>query len=565
MSQLSSNDTDTTRPTQSRRRFLIEVGAATAALAGCASNGDEDDDPAEDETESFDPASDLSYGAWLTTAEDGMMFAHADLEAARMNNESDAEAGGLPEDPLLAYPLVMTQTTVGIGQISLSFAGLTPAISPDTSSDSTVREVTVVNQTIVAEGTFATDKLERRLTEPADATYGIVYEQTTTTGGYDQYEPTEVPDAVNDPPAVALGEETVLVSPGVEQLQRMAAAGTGEQSRIYETDETVAQLLEQAGSGDLVFGKLGSLSDGGFDPRERFESDPQFDPQSGEDVVASITFEDNNAVESRFALAADEFGENRRETFETAFGTAAVGDSVSVDVSDSMVIASGTYDAETWLTNPGGSGDDGLSQAAAAELLPPEALGYQYEPVPGQQFDEFWVTVAEETDAAGLRLEAASGGSTEFRPQDRPVGPDDSVAVQVDPDGDSVTVSVINDEGAVGELTAQSVPTDDLSEMAANQAVPDDALSFSYEAPGSSEFGSLTVEVVTDTDAQTLVAQPQEAPGLFTDRVGSLTGGETVDAGTTLETAVDPGGDEVIVYASVDGATGEVARWQGPE
>jgi len=72
------------------------------------------------------------------------------------------------------------------------------------------------------------------------------------------------------------------------------------------------------------------------------------------------------------------------------------------------------------------------------------------------------------------------------------------------------------------------------------------------------------IEVVTETDADTLVAQPQEALRAFTAPVGSLTSDEPVGAGTTLETAVEPEGDEVIVYATVDGATGEVARWQGP-
>jgi hypothetical protein len=109
------------------------------------------------------------------------------------------------------------------------------------------------------------------------------------------------------------------------------------------------------------------------------------------------------------------------------------------------------------------------------------------------------------------------------------------------------------------------VPTDELSETTASQAVPDEALSFSYQSPDTGNLGSLTVEVVADTEAKTMVAQPQEAPSLFTDRVGSLTSDEPIEAGTTLETSVEPDGDVVIVYATVDGATGEVARWQGPE
>jgi len=585
MSPLSAHDDSDRQTSQSRRRFLFGAGAATAALAGCASSDDTDnDDPADDPadnstddqadnpaddsgTDSFDPASDLSYGKWLTTATDGMLFAYADLEAAPTSGASDGSLDQSLADPLVTYPLVMSQTVVGLGQLQLSLAGLSRAISPETESASTVNEIIVVNQTIVAEGTFATNKLDELLTEPTDETWGIEYEQTGTIKGYDQYEPAVVPDSFGgEPPAIAAADETVVVSAGVEQLERMVAAGDGDQSRIYETNETAAQLLEQAGTGDLVVGEIGSMPENTFSRGEMLETDPQFKPRSGEDVVAAVDFADGgDTVDSQFALAAEDLDESRRETVETAFGTAAVDDSVSVDLSDGRITASGTYSVESLgLTSGDNSGDEELSQSAAAELVSPDALAFQYEPAPDQQFGELWVTVTEETDAAALRLETDSGNSTELRPQDGSLSADDSLAVPVDPDGDSVTVSVINDEGAVGRLTTQSVPTDELSEEAASQAVPEDALSFTYDSPDGGDFGSLTIEVVADTDAETLVAQPQEAPGVFADRAGSLGSDEPVAAGTTLETAVEPDGDEVIIFGTVGDATGEVARWQGP-
>ena len=565
MSPLSTHDDSNRQTTQTRRRFVFGIGAATAAVAGCASN---DDSPADDsEAESFDPASDLSYGKWLTTANDGMLFAYADLEAVPSNNASDTSVEEPPEDPLVTYPLVMTQTTIGLSQVALSIAGLTQAIAPGAASDSTVSEITVINRTIVAEGTFATEELDELLTEPTDETYGIVYEQTDTIRGYDQYDPAEVPDSLSDdPPVIAVADETVVVSASPDQLERMLAAADGDRSRIYESREAVSQLLEQAGTGDLVSGKVGTISDDTFDPREAFETDPQFEPRSSEDVVAALEFtEDGDTVESQFALAADDLSENRRETVETAFGKAAVAGSVSVDVNDERITASATYNAENLgLASSDSSGEQELSQAEAAELVSPESLALQYEPPRDQQFGELWVRVTEDTDAAAIRVEADSGGYTELQPQERAISADDNVAVQVDPDGDSVTVFAVNDDGATGELTTQSVPTDELSESAASQAIPDGSLSFSYEPPSAGDFGSLTVEVTADIDAETLVSQPQEAPGTFTDRVGSLTSDKPIGAGTTLETAVEPDGDAVIVYATIDGATGEVARWQGP-
>jgi hypothetical protein len=557
---------------------MLGIGAATAAVAGCSSDDDSTNDDQDDnnsdnqgdepDSEPFDPASALPYGKWLTTAEDGLLFAYADLEALPTTNTSDSSLGESPEDPLFVYPLVMNQTAIGLGQIQLSLAGLTRAITPERESESTVNEITVLNQTVVAEGTFATDKLDQMLTEATDETWGIAYEQTGTVHGYDQYEAAEVPDSFSDdPPVIAVADDTVAVSVGPDQLERTVAAGNGDQSRIYESDETVRRLLEQAGTGDLVVGELGTLPEEVLNRGESFDTDPQFEPRSGEDVVAALEFEEGgDTVESKFALAADDLGENRRETVESALGTAAVDGSVSVDVSDGRLTASGTYDTESLgLTGDGGSGDEELSQERAAELVSPESLAFQYEPPRDQQFGEFWVRVTEDTDAAALRMEADSGGYNEFQPQERSVRAGDSVAVQVDPDGDSVTVFAVNEEGATGELTTLTVPTDELSETTASQAVPDEALSFSYQSPDTGNLGSLTVEVVADTDAKTLVAQPQEAPSLFTARVGSLTSDEPIEAGTTLETSVEPDGDVVIVYATVDGATGEVARWQGPE
>jgi|GEM_PF-1802114 len=582
-----NNDDSATKTSQSRRRFLLGMGALTAALAGCSGEGVQtandtpaddtpaddtptDDTPADDtptddsSVDTFDPADDLPYGQWLTTDQSGLFFAYANLD--NFSEDTVADSGDSSDlsvdDPLALYPLVIGGAAVGVGQLSLSFAGLTDAVSPTAASDSTVNEVTVTNETIIAEGSFATDQLDERLVDPTDETFGIVYEQTGTDRGYDRYEPVEVPDSVSDPPAVAVADETVIVGPDASRLDHTIAAGDGNRSRVFETDETATELLEQAGAGDLVVGQFGSATAerlfGDFQPN----TDPQFRPRSGENVVAAVDFDaSGETFESQFALAAGDISEDRRETIETSFGTAAVDGSRSVEVSDNRITATGTYDAEQLTEDPAGQE---LSQAAAAELVSPEALTFQYEPPRSQEFGELWVRVTEETDAAGIRIEADSDGYTEIQPQERSVSAGDSVAVQVDPEGDSVTVFAVNGEGAAGELTTLSVPTDELSETAASQAVPADALSFSYESPDAGSLGSLTVEVVTQTEAETLVAQPQEAPSLFTDRVGSLTSDEPIGAGTTLETAVEPEGDEVIVYATVDEATGEVARWQGP-
>jgi hypothetical protein len=549
------------------------MGALTAALAGCSGDDDPDanaspsaDTPADDSsTDTFDPAGDLPYGQWLRTEESGLFFAYARLDS--LPEDSVAESGGPSDppldDPLALYPLVTGGAAVGVGQLSLSFAGLTQALSPTAMSESTVKEITVTNTTVIAEGSFASNQLTERLIEPTDETFGVAYEQTSTDRGYNRYEPVEVPDAVSDPPAVAVADETVIVGTDAGRLDRTIAAGDGNRSRIFESDETTTELLEAAGSGDLVVGQFGSATSEQLFGDVQPSAKPQFRPRSGENLVAAVDFDaSRDTFNSQVALTADHIADGREETIESSFGSGAIDGSRSVQVSDDRITATGTYELEQLIGDPAGRD---LSDAAAAELVSPESLRIQYEPLPGQPFDELWVNITEDTDAAGIRLEADSGSYTEFEPRDRSVSASDSIAVQVESDGDSVTVYAVTDEGAVGEVRTVSVPTDELSEPAARQAVPADALSFRYESPATGEFGSLTVEVVADTDATTLVAQPQEAPGLFTDRVGSLTRNKPIGAGTTLETVVEPAGDEIIVYATVDGATGEVASWQGPK
>ena len=205
----------------------------------------------------------------------------------------------------------------------------------------------------------------------------------------------------------------------------------------------------------------------------------------------------------------------------------------------------------------------GLSRAEARELLPPESLALRYEPAIGNSLPEFWAAVVGETDATAVRAEAASGGYNEVTPRDGNIDGYLGVPVQVDPDGDEVTVFAV-DEGAQGPVLTSTVPTDDLSDEAAAEAVPPEALSYTYEEPDAGDLGSLTVEVTEAVDAQTLIAQPTETT-VFADRVGDLRSDDGLAAGTTLDVAVDTAGDEVIISASVDGATGQVATWQGPE
>jgi hypothetical protein len=212
----------------------------------------------------------------------------------------------------------------------------------------------------------------------------------------------------------------------------------------------------------------------------------------------------------------------------------------------------------------GADGDWTLSRAEARALLPPESLAFRYEPPLDNSRAELWVAVVGEADAVAVRAETATGNYSEIDPREGTVEARVSVSVPVDTDGDEVTVLAVDDSGARGPVTTVRAPTDELTVEDARQAVPPETLSFTYEPPEVGDFGRLSIELTADTDADALVAQPHQAPGTFADRVGNLGDEDPVPAGTRLEVAVDPDGDEVRVFASVDGATGEVTRWQGP-
>lgn len=213
------------------------------------------------------------------------------------------------------------------------------------------------------------------------------------------------------------------------------------------------------------------------------------------------------------------------------------------------------------------SGDNGglLSRAEARTLLPPESLAFRYVPPVSNSAAELWVAVVGETNATAIGAEAKSGGYNKVSPQNGTVDGYLGVPVQVDPNGDEVTVFAINDDGDRGPVTSVSVPTDTLTTEQAERAVPPEALSFTYEPPDIGDYGTLMIEITADTDADTFIARPTKAPDVFIDRIGDLSDEKQIETGSTLSVAVDPDGDEVIVWATVDGATGEVTRWQGPD
>ncbi len=554
--------------TRSRRGFLAGAAATTAMLAGCISGDDTDDSNDEEENGDEGDAedgltADPAYAEWLTTEDDWLFLAYANFDTATPSDEGELtfDPDEEVDDPLVTYPLDVGGASIGLFSLGLWAADLFAVVDPEEESESEASDLLVVNGTVIVRGTFNTDELNEWLTDDSEP-FTATYEQTGEIRGYDRYDPDEVPEGVEDAPVVAVDEETLLLDSDADRLEQVASVGDGDQSSATEEDETIAWLVEQVGDGDIVTGQVGPVPTSEFDPEEFLDNGLSFQPADGEDVLAAATFDpDAGELDAHFALAADDLDEATSQTVEDEFGTAGSDRSVSTD--DDRLTASATYDADDI-----GAGVDEergeLSQAEAEELVSMDALEFRYEPPVDDSFGELWIDVVEETDAAALRAEADSGAFNEIGPQEGTVDTGFSLPVQVDPDGDEVTVFAVDEADAAGELVSKQVPTDELSSDEVEQSVPADALEFQYDSPEAGDFGSLSIEVASDTEAEIIVAQPREAPGSFSDGVGSLDADEPVETGTSLQVAVDPDGDEVIVFATVDGATGEVTRWEGP-
>jgi len=554
---------------RSRRAVLLSIGAGSVALAGCLDetdgNGTEvSDGPTTDETAS-DAESLPAYTDWLPD-DDSILFSYAHLGTSGEAGGGEFSLDESVNDPLVRFPSEVGGSAVGLSTLSLVSTGLSTVIDPETATQSEADELLAVNDVVVLTGSFAVEELDEQLTDDANP-FAATYEQSDTVHGFDRYEPTDVPEQVEDAPVVAISETTVLVAPDDDQLERVVEIDGDDRPQIMEEHETAGWLLEQAGKGDIVLGTIGPVHEGErtLDDVTAFTNDElPFEPAAGEDFVTAISVDTETAtVESQFALTADELSEDTQTTVETTFGTAAT--DTTVDVDDDRITVHGTYDADEIGTIDDAASDEReeLTSEEAQELVPLDALEYWYQPATGQRLPQLWVQVTKETGATGLRVEAESWGQNEITRQDGTMGPRDGVPVQVDPDeDDEVTVFAVTDDGAIGRLDTVSVPTDELAEEV---GVPEDALSFEYEPPTAGDFGSLSVEIIEETMAEVLVAQPTEAPGSFADYAGSIGADEPVSPGTTLETAVDSDGDEVIIFATRNGATGEVARWQGPD
>lgn len=463
-----------------RRQFLALSGAATVAtVAGCIERITE---PPE-------------YTEWLATDDDGgLLVAYVTFELEDDDREFDplsvigpsvtGEPGLIPDiedddidDPLVQFPLDIGGGTIGLFVSGLLPTGLLEPLDPENqASESAMQELLVVNGTTIVGGAFDGDELDERLRENPDTFLEIGYEPTDEIGEFTLYEPTAVPEELSEPGLLALGEEYLLYDSRRDAIERCIETKSGDGDRATETSETVEWLVEEVGNGHIVVGRVGPMPVEEFAFRDVVADDPTFLPETDADVLAAVEFHtDGEELESRLAMANSDINAETEEYLESELGVAAT--DTTLDIDDDRVTARGTYDEDTIDIEfiDADTDEEELPPEEVEAAVPEGALAFDYEsPTPDDPIElgTAWVELVEEIEADALRVEATESGATneltnhesgvsaDIDPSEGEsdtLGPDVSLAVQAEPSGDELVVSVIIDD-AVGEVTRETVP-----------------------------------------------------------------------------------------------------------
>ena len=469
-----------------RRQFLALGGAAAVATAaGCIERISE---PPE-------------YTEWLATDDDGgLLVAYVTFELDDDDREFDplsvigpsvtGDPGLIPDieddeidDPLVRLPLDIGGGTIGLFVTGLLPTGLLEPLDPENeASESAMNELVVVNGTTIVGGTFDGDELDERLRENPDTFLEIGYESTDEIGEFTLYEPTTVPDELSDAGLLALGEEYLVYDSDRDAIERCIETKSGDHDRATETSETVEWLVEETGDGHILVGQVGPMPVEEFDFQDVVADDPAFLPEADEDVLAVVEFDpDGDELESRLAMANSDIDTETEEYLESELGAAATDSTVEID--DDRVSVRGTYDEDAIdieFIDPD-EDEEELPPEDVEAAVPEGALAFDYESPDADDptgLGTAWVELLEEIEADALRVEATESGATnelthhgngigadidssdDIDPSEGEsdtLGPDVSLAVQAEPSGDELIVSVIIDD-AVGEVTRETVP-----------------------------------------------------------------------------------------------------------
>ncbi|NGM68111.1 hypothetical protein G6M89_03630 [Natronolimnobius sp. AArcel1] len=339
--------------TSNRRDILEFVGATATAtmvasgLAGCVG------------VEAQEPDDMPAYTQWLALEDDGLEFVAVDwaalegyvedeLAAVQPGAEEETVPPEYEADPMIApvsEGLLEAYFFVGF---DLAQYGLGRLLEVD-AFESTVAELLLTDDALVATGEMDRDELDSQLTGEPALEFIQEFEQTDEIGEYDVYETVTTDDDADDNAAIGVADDALVVVPGEEitassddpttALEATIAVGADDADRAVDDSEAVAWLVEAAGDGDVAVGQYGDRMDAGDDEGLVNLAFEAFDGLADADgVVSSLSVEDMETSTGDFAALIDDPDE---DSLEEILGASA--DERSIDIEGDRVTATGTW------------------------------------------------------------------------------------------------------------------------------------------------------------------------------------------------------------------------------
>ncbi|ELZ13871.1 hypothetical protein C479_03461 [Halovivax asiaticus JCM 14624] len=433
-----------------RRRFLeLGAGAAAVALGGCFGSDDEA----------------ASYAKWVPARTGGVHVGYLDFSITTEVREGDellplilpANATERTEhiltdmsildsveDPLLTWPIEVGGQLVGGAALGIAASGLGYLIDPER-PDQGVDELFTADAVAIGRGTIDLDEATETLRSGSEGVFGDVpFERTGSIGDFSLYAPTSGDlDGVT-----ALSETTVMVADTREEIQRIVETTRGDRAGALQESDVFEWLQETAGSGHIAGGWVGPI-----ELESHFMSDPSERPaadllRAADNVLASLTVTaDDSEVTANLAAQRGSLDDETAREFDRRFGSASVEGTTTVD--GNRVTASGTYTEDVLdiefsqpdQSTPPDDADPGEPVDPPPEVaaaVPEKGFGFTYLDEGGRVevsfpagFDAEEVTLT----AVDQDHEVSTTSAEHLR----------SMTVNVDPDGDTVLVTVTVD------------------------------------------------------------------------------------------------------------------------
>lgn len=440
------------------RRTVLRIGAAAVATsAGCLADGADDDD---------------QYTEWIPADSNGILTAHVDLEISESTSgggdllplilpsqDDAADAAYVPQisgpdgidDPLLTVPIGLSGRVL-VATIGLYVAGLGYLVDLET-PEGNASDLVFVNGVVAVTGDLDVERARDRLTSGTEGpAFQEPFEPTGEYAGYDLYVPaTDANEAV-----VAIDGSAALMADTRAELEPVIDAARGDVGRAIETRDRFGWLVDEAGGGHLTVGWVGGIDLEQFFVGDAEEQLPTEFLRRYDALFTSITLDPESDEVTAELAAGGIDDEAARDRLTDRIGTATNDLNTSVD--GERMSATGTYGSDVldveFREREGGEEGTEVPEVdppqAVAEAVPEDAFRFEYM----ESENRVDVHIEESFEAEELTVWTVE---SEWESTVSPIGSVNRLTVYVDPDGDTVVVSVTVD-GESGVVAVREFP-----------------------------------------------------------------------------------------------------------